>query len=240
MPTHTEDELDYAERMSQNAGAYKDAWEATIEEMKSMAAELEADGWDATYVGAGHTAPESPRVEPEGRFGLTYVIPNNYEEDFTSAFRAGGYTEYEVFRNEVAGTVFQVTVLYDEETNRAILLAGNYELMHANPLILTSMRQGETYTHVQLLDGTHLGSFRHEQWEPFFPNAEQRIQHVTEEMEKASLGEDEEFDRWAVAQMGGDDPPLQNARLDDVDPEEVEDQTVEDLEADAADETTEE
>jgi hypothetical protein len=240
MPERTDEELDYAERMSQNAQAYKDAWEATIEEMKAMAAELEADGWDATYVGAGHTAPESPRVEPEGRFGLTYVIPNNYEDDFVGAFRPGGYDEYEVFRNEVAGTVFQVTALYDTETKRAILLAGNYELMHANPLILTSMRQGETYTHVQLLDGTHLGSFRHEAWEPFFPDAEQRIQHVTEEMEKAALGEDEEFDHWAVAQMAGDEPPMQNARLDDVDPDEVEDETLpEELEADADAESTE-
>ena len=240
MPTHTEDELDYAERMSQNAGAYKDAWEATIEEMKAMAAELEEDGWDATYVGAGHTAPESPRVDPEGRFGLTYVIPNNYEEDFTSAFRPGGFDEYEVFRNEVAGTVFQVTVFYDEETNRAILLAGNYEMMHANPLIATAMKEGEMYTHVQLLDKTHLGSFRHEQWEPFFPNGEQRLQEVSEEMEKAAVEGVEEFDRWTVAQMAGENPPLQSARLDDVDPDEVEDQTVEDLTADAADERPDE
>jgi hypothetical protein len=222
MPEHTDEELDYAERMSQNAGAYKDAWTATIEEMKSMAAELEEDGWDAYYVGAGDTAPESPRVEPEGRFGLTYVIPNNYEEGFVDAFRAGGFGEYEVFRNEVAGTVFQVTVLYDEPTNQAILIAGNYDLMHANPSILTSMREGETYTHVQLLDGTHLGSFRHEQWGLFFPDAEQRIQHVTEEMEKATLGEDEEFDRWAVAQMAGEEPPMKSARLNDVDPEDIE------------------
>jgi hypothetical protein len=231
MPEQTDEELDYAERMSANADAYKDAWTATIEEMKAMAAELESDGWDAYYVGAGDTAPESPRTDPEGRFGLTYVIPNNYEEGFVEAFRAGGFEEYEVFRNEVSGTVFQVTVLYDEPTNRAILIAGAYELMHANPLILTSMREGETYTHVQLLDGTHLGSFRHEQWELFFPNAEQRIQHVTEEMEKASLGEDEEFDRWAVAQMGGEEPPLQSARLDDVDPEEIEDERLDDSEA---------
>ena len=240
MPRHTEEDLDYAERMSQNAQAYKDAWEATIEEMKAMAAELEADGWDATYVGAGHTAPESPRVEPEGRFGLTYVIPNNYEEDFTSAFRPGGFEEYEVFRNEVAGTVFQVTVLYDAETNRAILLAGNYELMHANPLIATAMKEGEMYTHVQLLDKTHLGSFRHEQWELFFPNAEQRLQEVSEEMEKAAVEGVEEFDRWTVAQMAGENPPVQSARLDDVDPETVEEPAVDEPDAETASETTEE
>jgi hypothetical protein len=234
MPEHTENEkIDYAERMSQNHHAYKNAWEATIEEMKTMATELEEDGWDAYYVGAGDTAPESPRTEPEGRFGLTYVIPNNYEEGFVEAFHPGGFTEYEVFRNEVAGTVFQVTVLYDEPTNQAILIAGSYDLLHANPLIATAMRQDEMYTHVQLLDRTHLGSFRHEQWEPFFPDAERRMANVTEEMEKAALDlEEGEYDRWVVAQMAGENPPVESARLNEVDPDEFEDATVDGAEAD--------
>lgn len=214
--------MDYAERLAQDADVKTDAWEQTIADMKAMAAELEEDGWDATYVGAGHTAPESPRAEPEGRFGLTYVIPNNYAEEFSEAFRADGYEEYEVFRNEVAGTVFQVTVLYDEPTRQAILLAGNYELRHANPLTLAAMKADEMYTHVQLLDETHLGSFRHERWELFFPDADQRMADVTEEMEKSMDLVEGEADAWTVQQMAGEKPVPHRERLNEVDPEELE------------------
>jgi hypothetical protein len=222
MPEHGADRPDHAERLAQNADVLKSAWERTIDEMKAMAAELEADGWETTYVGAGHTAPESPRAEPEGRFGLTYVIPDNYADEFSAAFQAGGYEEYEVFRNESGGNVFQVTVMYDEETKQAILLAGSYELLHANPLIATAMKTGEMYTHVQLLDGSHLGSFRHENWEAFFPDADQRLQQVTEEMEKAMDAVEGEADPWVVQQMAGEKPVPENTRLNEVDPEDIE------------------
>jgi hypothetical protein len=119
-------------------------------------------------------------------------------------------------------------VLYDQATKQAILLAGNYELIHANPLIATAMKQGEMYTHVQLLDSTHLGSFRHEQWKPFFPDGDQRLQQVSEEMEKAALEGVEDFDRWTVAQMAGENPPVQSARLNDVDSETVDEMSVPD------------
>jgi hypothetical protein len=223
MPEHGDEEIDYADRLAQNADVRSSAWERTISDMKAMAEELEADGWDVTYVGAGHTAPESPRAEPEGRYGLTYVIPNNYAEEFTEAFRADGYEEYEVFRNETGGSVFQVTALYDEPTNRAILIAGNYELMHANPLMATAVRTGEMYTHVQLLDETHLGSFRHDGWELFFPDANRRLGEITEEMEKAMDLVEGEADGDVVQQMTGEEPVPEDRRLNTVNSDDVPD-----------------
>ena len=220
MPETGEDDVDYAERAAAKSQVTKDAWEATIEDMHEMAAELEEGGWEVAAIGAGHTAPESPRAEPEGRFGLTYTIPDNYADEFREAFREDGFERYEVYRQEQEGTAFQVTALYDEGTETAVLLAGAYELRNANPLIATGMKAGEMYSHVRLLDGTHLGSFRHEGYELFFPDADRRMNEVTAEMEKAMGTADGDADAGTVRQMAGAEPePNVNARVGiDADP----------------------
>lgn len=220
MPETGEDETDYADRAAAKSQVTKDAWEATIEDMYAMEAELEEGGWEVAAIGAGHTAPESPRAEPEGRYGLTYTIPDNYADEFREAFREDGFERYEVYRGEQEGTAFQVTALYDDETSTAVLLAGAYELRNANPLIVTAMKTGEMYSHVRLLDGTHLGSFRHEGYELFFPDADRRMNEVNEEMEKAMGLVDGEADAEVVRQVSGDEPePNVNARVGiDADP----------------------
>lgn len=216
----TADDADYAERAAAKSEVAKRAWEATIEDMYAMEADLEEAGWEVAAIGAGHTAPESPRAEPEGRYGLTYTIPDNYAEAFREAFREDGFERYEVYRQEREGTAFQVTALYDEETSTAILLAGAYELRHANPLVATAVKTGEMYTHVRLLDGTHLGSFRHEGYELFFPDADRRMNEVTEEMERAMGLVEGEPDAETVRRMAGSEPePNVNARAGiDADP----------------------
>ena len=213
MPETGED-ADYAERAAAKSEVTKDAWEATIEDMFEMEEELEEQGWDVMAVAAGHTAPESPRAEPAGRFGLTYTIPDNFADEFREAFREDGFERYEVYRGEQEGTAFQVTALYDESTSTAILLAGAYELRYANPLIATAMKTGEMYSHVRLLDGTHLGSFRHDDYELFFPDADRRMNEVTEEMEKAMGAVEGEADAGTVRRMSGGEPePNVNARV---------------------------
>ncbi|MEF8842514.1 MAG: hypothetical protein V5A62_12965 [Haloarculaceae archaeon] len=223
MPEIGED-ADYAERAAAKSQVTKEAWEATIEDMHAMAEELEEQGWEVAAIGAGHTAPESPRAEPEGRYGLTYTVPDNYADEFREAFREDGFERYEVYREEQEGTAFQVTALYDGETSTAILLAGAYELRHANPLIATAMKVGEMYSHVRLLDGTHLGSFRHEGYELFFPDADRRMNEVTEEVEKAMGMVEGDADAETVRRMAGDEPePNVNARVGiDADPDPLE------------------
>ena len=141
------DDQEYVERITSNVDVKKDAWSETIDDMKAMAAELEAEGWDVFYVAAGHTAPETPE--------------------------AGEYPEYDVFRQELSGTVFSVTVLRDPDSMTAILIASALTLSDAPEMINKSRSEGKTYTHVQTLDKTHLGSFEHEAPEKFFPNFEQ-------------------------------------------------------------------
>ncbi len=52
----------------------------------------------------------------------------------------------------------------------AILLAGTVDTTAADPLVEAAAERGELRTHVQLLDGTHLGSFEHDDPSLFFPS----------------------------------------------------------------------
>ncbi|MFC6731205.1 MULTISPECIES: hypothetical protein [unclassified Haladaptatus] len=177
MPEHADDEQEYAERLAQDADVLKSGWTATIEEMKAMAAEYEEQGWNAYYVASGHTATEPPSVGPEGRFGIVHVIPGNYADDFVKAFEQGEFPEYDVFRQEADGHVFFVTKLVDEDSKNAIFIAGQYELWNAANTVSHAMEVGHIFTHVQKLDGTMLGSFKHDDPAKFFPHAEDFKEH---------------------------------------------------------------
>lgn len=168
-----EEEIDYADRIAANADVLKGAWEETIADMKARAEELEAEGWDAFYVAAGHTAPEPPDAGDSDRWGLAHVIPDNYVDGFEAAFAAGEFPEYDVYRQEMEGTLFFLTELRDPGSKTAILLAASLTLFEATALVNKSRSADRTYTHVHTLDGTHLGSFEHDQPAKFFPHFEE-------------------------------------------------------------------
>lgn len=172
-----EDETDYADRIAANADVLKSAWEGTIEDMKAMAGDREADGWDVFYVAAGHTAPESPDAGDSDRWGLVHVIPDNYADGFEEAFAAGSFPEYDVYRQEMEGTLFVLTELRDPDSKTAIFLAGSLTLFEATGLVTKSRSAGKTYTHVHTLDKTHLGSFEHDEPAKFFPHFEEYDAH---------------------------------------------------------------
>lgn len=167
-----DDEPDYAEQIAANADVHKNAWQQTIEDMEVLGEELEAEGWSVLTIGAGHVAPAKPDSGATDRYGLVHVIPGNKAEPFEEVVETGSFPQYQVFRKEMQGRVFQVTQLLDPESKQAILLAGTYELRHAPGMVKTALETEEMYTHVQTLDQTHLGSFRHEEVEKFFPNPE--------------------------------------------------------------------
>ncbi|UPM43617.1 DUF7529 family protein [Halocatena salina] len=168
----------HAEQSAATTEEGKSAWQATIDDMNGMAAELEQEGWTATAIAADDTAPNPPEVGDTDRYGFIHVIADNDAEEFSETFErgheeGGGFPEYEVYQSKSGGQIFQVTVLYDEATANVILLAGNYEPQHAQDLMQAATEREELYTHVQTLDKTVLGSFRHEGWEIFFPNVGQ-------------------------------------------------------------------
>lgn len=145
-------------------------WRRTLEQLHAMADELEADGWETVRVPAAHVTPEPPAAGSSDRYGLVYVAPGEVQNAFTDLVERGSFTDYEVFRQEVAGDVFVITKLTDPDERLAILLAGGYDRRDALELRQAATESGTMYSHVQLLDWTHLGSFEHENPELFFPD----------------------------------------------------------------------
>jgi hypothetical protein len=167
MPEIGED-VDHGERLAANAGAEKEAWAATLEDMHALASELEDDDWSTVTIQAGNTAPTGR--SDDDRFGLVYVIPGNKTEPFNEAFDVGAFPEYEVYRAEQNGKVYIVTAFLDPDSKTAVLLAGMFELRNALECARAAVEEDTMYTHVQTLDGTHLGSFRHDGYKNFFPS----------------------------------------------------------------------
>lgn len=148
------------------------AWARTIEEMNDLAERLAADGWDVVATPAGHVAPESPSSGDSDRFGFVFVVPGDEEDAFRDAFETGEFGEYQVFRRRVGNHLYLVVQFTDPDAEIAILLAGGVDMTEAQGMIDAARDRGEMYTHVQLLDWTHLGSFRHEDFETFFEATE--------------------------------------------------------------------
>lgn len=170
----------YADRISTHADTHRQAWSRTLTDMKGLAADLEEDGWNAIAIAAGHTAPNPPDAGDTSRWGFVHVIPGNYADEFSEAFEAGEFPQYQVFQKDVDGRVFMVTQFLDPGTETAILIAGSYEMRHAPGLVKTAQREEEMYTHVQKLDKTVLGTFKHDEYERFFPEPEKYEAYVVE------------------------------------------------------------
>lgn len=146
-----------------------DPWEQTIAEMRELAAEREADGWETVTVQAGHTAPEPPEAGDSDRFGLVYTAPGDVADEFREIYEDRSFDSYTVYRRQIGQTLFLVTEIADTDGRAAVFLAGGVDLAVADELIEAAREAGELRSHVQLLDWTHLGSFRHEDPSDFFP-----------------------------------------------------------------------
>ncbi|WP_114576854.1 hypothetical protein [Saliphagus sp. LR7] len=159
-------------RIRERSGAVNEAWERTIEETELIADERREQGWEAVTIPTVHTSPTGEPREAEDQPGLVHVVPDNHAEAFTDAFEAGEFPEFEVYRNEVEGNVFVVTELVDPETKTVVLIRGRYDFSLAEGMISAAMETEAIYTHVKTIDGTLLGSIRHELLTPFVPGLE--------------------------------------------------------------------
>lgn len=200
MPEIGED-ADYADRIASNADVLKEAWNATREELYGMAEELEEEGWDALAVAADDLAPESPEQEPKGRYGLTFAVVDNLADDVLEVLATvtdysveelaaqeegeplelDAFDRFEVYQHETGGQVYMVVAYFDDETETALLLAGAYQQMYAGGVRRAVVENETVFVHVQRLSGTPVASFRHEEWEPFFPKARQRVEEGPDE-----------------------------------------------------------
>lgn len=152
--------------------AVKEAWARTNEDMEAIAEQRREQGWEVVAVPAVHTSPVGREQGDDERFGLVHVVPDNHAGAFSEAVEGGTFPRYEAYRNEVGEYVYLVTELLDPDSRTAVLVAGQYDLRRARGMIRSANDEGVVYTHARTLDGTVLGSFRHEEVEPLVPDVE--------------------------------------------------------------------
>lgn len=155
--------------MSESTNGESNGWGRTLEAATEMAEQLRTDGWEVVTVRAAHAAPEAPADGESDRFGFVYVAQGEVAEDLRAAVEDGAFDGYELFTSREGSDLFTVTRVTDADERRAVLLVGTIDLSRAGELATAARERGEMYSHVELLDGTHLGSFRHDDAAPFFP-----------------------------------------------------------------------
>lgn len=146
-----------------------EGWLGLLDEMESMAAELDEEGWETLAIPAGDAAPVEPGGSHTDRHGYAYVIPGDDADRFAELFAPEGFPRTELYRATTGSHLFLLTVFLDPATETAILLAGVFERGTLGECRRTARETGVMYSHVFRVDGTHLGSFEHEDPAPFFP-----------------------------------------------------------------------
>jgi len=159
------------ERLRDETGVRSEAWKQTNKEMDMLAEERRGEGWTAVTIPAVHTSivTQDMGEESDDEFGIEYVIPDNYAEEFTDVFDPTAVSEYQVYRTIANQNVFQVIELLAPESETVIMIAGMYELRHAGGIKENAKAENELYTFVRTIDGTRLGMLKHEDYQPLLP-----------------------------------------------------------------------
>lgn len=145
-----------------------EGWVQLLDEMEAMAADLEAEGWETLSMAAGDAAAVGPDDGHTDQHGYSYVVPGDDADRFEELFEPDGFPRTEVYRATTETHLFVLTVFLDPATEVAILVAG---VLERETLVVCRRHAQETmYSHLLRLDGTHLGSFEHDDPEPFFPD----------------------------------------------------------------------
>lgn len=147
----------------------REAMTRTVEEARQLADQRRADGWEAVVVPAADTAAVPSDAEADG-WGFVHIVPDNYAEQVSAAFRAGSFPRYDVYRRRIGETVCFVTELLDPDTETVVLVAGKYNTGEAGGLYREATREGVVQTRLQRLDGDVLATIEHEAVEKFFPD----------------------------------------------------------------------
>ncbi|MFC4544300.1 hypothetical protein ACFO5R_20430 [Halosolutus amylolyticus] len=160
-------------RQQDPQGVQTEAWKRTLEDMEAIAESRRDDGWEVVTIMAAHTDTVSRDMGEEDTFGLMHVVPNNYVDRFTDVYDSDEFTEYLAYGTDVNGFMFVVTELIDPPAERSILIASRYDMTRAEGMINAAEDAGVLYTHLKTIDGTIIGSFEHEEYEPLIsrPNA---------------------------------------------------------------------
>ena len=148
-----------------------DEVEVVTSPANGIADDLRADGWDVVVVRAAHAAPLPPDADETDRFGLVYVAPDDVAESLPAAVDRAELTQSAAFRQQVGTDLFLLTRVSDPDERVAVLLVGAVDLdrSETSDLADAARSAGVLYSHVELLDGTHLNTFEHDHPEDFIP-----------------------------------------------------------------------
>lgn len=167
-----EDDPEYIERVTDNAGLHNEAWQRTLEDMESIAETRREDGWDATTFQTIQTAPVSraDNDDPD-RFGISTVLPDNYAEEFREIYEEHDLDQFKVYSNEVEGFMYLVIEVLDFDSKTSVLLALRYDLVLGRGMFASVYEEDTIFTYVRTIDGTELAVFQHDEYEPLLPEA---------------------------------------------------------------------
>ncbi|WP_459193729.1 DUF7529 family protein [Halosimplex sp. J119] len=147
------------------------AWSRTLREANEMGERLREDGWEVVTVRAGHLAAVTPDSGDTDRFGLVYVAPDSVAESLPAAVAEAEFDRSAAFRQRVGTDFFLLTRVEDTDERVAVLLVGALDLSRSEPdeLATLARERGHLFSHVELLDGTHLATVRHDHPADFLP-----------------------------------------------------------------------
>lgn len=170
---HREIRDPHVARLKDPEGVHTAAWSRLLEEMDALAEGRRKEGWDVTTVVAAHTDTVSKDMRDHDRFGLMHIVPDNHAEEFTDAYDPDAFTEYLAYGNEVEKFLYVVTELIDPENSRSVMIASRYDMVMAGGMVQSAHEEGVLYTYVKTIDGTILGTFEHEEFDPLISSPKQ-------------------------------------------------------------------
>lgn len=147
-----------------------EGWRALLDEMDAMAADLDDEGWETLSVPAGDAGALGRENGRTDRHGYAYVVPGDAADRFEALFEPEGFSRTDVHRATTATHLFLLTVFLDPPTETAILIAGVLDRDSLGECRAAARETGAMYSHVLGLDGSRLGSFEHDDPDPFFPD----------------------------------------------------------------------
>lgn len=155
-----------AERLKDPTGAQIEAWKQELEEMDLIAEDRREDGWEVLTIVAGHTNTVTRDGDEDGKYGICHIIPDNKAEEFVEFYDEETFTEYLAYGRPMNAFMYLVTEFIDPTNERSVLIASRFDTRFAEDMVEDAKEEGVLYTHVQKLNGTVLGSFEHEEYEP--------------------------------------------------------------------------
>ena len=154
------------QRLADSTGVHMETWSRVLEEMDILLEDRRDDGWEALRVVSGHTDAITKDMREHDRFGIQHILPDNYADEFVEFYDEEQFTEYLVYGRDVQRYMYLITELIDPENERTVMVASRYDMALADGMVENAREEGVLYTYFKRINGTILGRYEHEEWEP--------------------------------------------------------------------------